>query len=180
MITPDEFKKTWCEAGDELARFSSEDFSFGHLPIETVQFLQAIGLPRDATPFLSFGPRTRPVFPENLRAEGHVPIGSNGSGDPVVIAPDGRVQFLNHDCDFAPCYINKDVQTLAEALLRYRRLVKQALRMVGPDAYLNGQIPRSLQREFVSFLQENDPQALQADAMWGAELAASCGSSPET
>lgn len=170
MITPDEFKVAWGEAGDTLVRFTSESATFSHLPAETVHFLEAVGLPEDAAPFLSFGPRAAAILPEDLK-EGHVQIGSNGSGDPIVIASDGRVLFLNHDRGFAVCYINKDVQTLAEALLRYRRLIEQAQSLRGPDAYLNGEVPQAPMDQFASFLEERDPRSLQADAMWAAELA---------
>lgn len=83
--------------------------------------------------------------------------------------------YLNHDADFAEFYINKDVETFAEASLRMRGLIVAAQHASGPDAYLDGQIPAVLKQDFRAFLEANDPVALEPGALWSEEIASWAG-----
>lgn len=87
--------------------------------------------------------------------DGYRVIGFNGSGDPIALAPDDSVVFLNHDAYFEAHYINRDVSVLAEALLLY-------------PGY---QPPESERARFVEFLRQSDPRALDEGSFWSYEVA---------
>jgi hypothetical protein len=176
MMTPAEFERAW---GDDsmfpLIAYPDEIFEGTGISAENRRFLTEAGLPERAAPYLGFEPTEESLpelwdLPESFAK--YTIIGNNGSGDPVVLTPAGSVMYLNHDDDMAEVYINKDVATLAEALLRFRNLILEAQRVGGEDAYLDHRIPVDLQRGFEAFLREADPRALEADSLWGGEVLA--------
>ena len=169
----EEFKIAWGMEGGLLVRFSEDDLAGANLPSETRSFLLEVGLPGEASPFLTFAPEKLGWIPQSSRPEGfdtYIAIGSNGSGDPVVVASSGAILYLNHDRNFIPTYINRDVATLAESLLRYRSLISETQRIGGPDAYLDGAVPAHLRDDFANYLTAADPKSLEAGAMWTEEL----------
>lgn len=179
-MTPpfDQLRAQWEQAEGPFLRFPARAFQDVRLSPTTVRFLTEVGLPRQAAPFLDFeAPKAGrlPTADESFNLEpefaAHYVLGTNGSGDPIVLAPDSSVIYLNHDADLAPVYMNKDVQTLAESLLRYWHLITETLRLHGPDAYLEGRVPPHLRTEFVAYLQAADPQAFAEDSMWAGEIA---------
>jgi hypothetical protein len=170
----EEFKIAWGMEGGSLVRFCEDDLAGANLPSETRSFLLEAGLPSEAAPFLTFAPEKLGWIPQSSRPAGfdtYIAIGSNGSGDPVVVASSGAILYLNHDRNFTPIYINRDVATLAESLLRYRSLILETQRVGGPDAYLDGAVPAHLRDDFVNYLTAADPKSLEAGAMWTEELA---------
>ncbi len=128
------------------------------------------GLPESAPPFLSFVTRSTEQPIMTIGAEQFVVIGSNGSGDPIVLNVAGEVFYLNHDNDFAKHYINKDVQTQAATLLIYRSLIRRAQEQCGPDAWLDGEVPKEMTAAFVDKLANIDPRALEMGSMWFEEV----------
>ncbi len=98
-------------------------------------------------------------------------IGSNGSGDPIVLLTDGQVGYLNHDAGFAPHYINRDLPTLAEALVRYRQLIDDTVEAVGPEGFLDGLVPSHLREVWIGFIRSADALALEPGSMWAEEIA---------
>lgn len=178
MITPEEFKASWEAEGDELKLFPLAAFEGVDVPQEAQAFISAAGLPDSAAPFLSFAPPKSgrlqtlgELWGANGAASGYYIIGSNGSGDPVALKPSGSVVYLNHDSGFAEVYINKNIATLAESLLRYREVIAEAQGAYGSDAYLDGQVPAHARERFAQFLEGKDPRALTAGSMWAQEVA---------
>lgn len=165
-MKPGEFKRQWEVGGDALIVFPADYVASSPIPNEAKQFLSEEGLPRDAAPFLSFGPTSRPWGLLDC-----LEIGANGSGDPITIMADGTVLYRNHDADFAGCYINRDLATLAASLLRFRLLISETQRACGPDGYLDGLVPPNLGADFTAFLSSVDADALQPGAMWADEIA---------
>lgn len=176
MMTPAEFEDAW---GDDsmfpLIAYPDEIFDGTGISAENRRFLAEAGLPEAAAPGLDFGPAEESL-PErwDLPAsfEKYTIIGDTASGDPIVLTPAGSVVYLNHDDEMAEVYINRDVPTLAETLLRFRNLIVESQRVGGEDAYLEDRIPADLQRGFEAFLRQADPRALEPDAMWGDEVLA--------
>lgn len=176
MMTPAEFEHAW---GDDsmfpLVAWPDEAFEETGISVENRRFLTEAGLPEAAAPYLDFGPTEETLperwdLPESFAK--YTIIGDTGSGDPIVLVPDGSVAYLNHDDDMAEVYINKDVPTLAETLLRFRNLIQEAQRVGGKDAYVEGRVPADLQRGFETFLRQADPRALEQDSLWGGEVLA--------
>jgi len=139
--------------------------------------LTVYGLPDSAAPYLSFdnspgmlaAARSAGFAPEGTEA--FLEIGSNGSGDPICLrASDGAVLYLNHDDGFGAVLINSSVAALAEFLLLFRHLIREALAAGGPDAYLDGDLPPDAVERTVAAMQSVDPAALGDGTMWPTEL----------
>jgi hypothetical protein len=174
----DELREAWKATGERLVTFPATAFAGLPVSAETKIFLGEIGLPASASPFLDFSPPKLGELPnvaQLWRVEGRglerfYAIGSNGSGDSIAIDPMGAVFYLNHDAGFCPCYINRDVWTMSETLLRYRQLVASALACNGPDAFLDGRVPEESVAALRVFLEVNDPGAVVEGSMWFDEL----------
>lgn len=164
-----DFKAAWEANGDTLYRYAEDDFAASQVPEEAEHFLKAAGLPIEAAPCLSFGNESLDWAPEGSLPERLMscrPIGSDGSGNPIVLDADGTVLLLDHDGRFEPSYVNRDVATLAEALLHYRELIDKAAQ----EADFDGELPEALRERFAEFLRQLDPQCLRANQMWAGEL----------
>jgi hypothetical protein len=168
-MAPEQFAAEWGE--DEMAAFPLQLINQFPLRFTDKQFLLEAGLPNDAAPFLSFGAQyaTSRLFSEVIGD--CFQIGSNGSGDPVILTPDGQIRYLNHDAGFASHYINCDLPTLAEALLGYRHLIKETVTVAGPDAFLDGLVPQHLRENWIMFLRSADPAAIDPGSFWADEVA---------
>ena len=170
-MSPDEFAEAWGDDPDQLATFPLSLLNQYPLRFADKHFLTAAGLPSSAPPYLSFGPEYAGfnIAPAK-QAEDNFQIGQNGSGDPVAVTPDGEIRDLNHDAGFAPRYINRDLPTLAQALLLYRRLIEDTIQAAGPDAFLDGVVPMHLREAWMASLGAFDPRALEAGSFWAEEV----------
>ncbi|MGV1683994.1 SUKH-4 family immunity protein [Sphingopyxis sp. NJF-3] len=164
-----DFKAAWEAGGDTVYRYAADDFTVSQVPDEAEHFLTTAGLPTEAAPCLSFGKSSLDWVPEGVLPEhlnSCLPIGSDGSGNPIVLDAEGTALLLDHDRGFEASYVNKDVATLAEALLRYRELIAEA----SQDADFDGELPEVLRQRFADFLRKLDPQCLRPNQMWAGEL----------
>jgi hypothetical protein len=169
-MTADEFAEAWEDGDNQLARWPETELVGLDLPLSTKEFLVGWGLPESAAPFLSFVTRSTEQPTMQVDTEQFVVIGSNGSGDPVVLSVAGEVFYLNHDNNVSKHYINKDVQTLATVLLAYRSLIRQAQEQRGPDAWLDGDVPKEMAAAFSDMVANVDPRALEIGSMWHEEV----------
>lgn len=175
MPTPEEFRAAF--AGDGLATFPAAAVSSLPITAADVNWLINVGLPRSTAPFLSFGSKYEINVPTaadlwRISDGSHYRvIGSNGSGDPVVIDTEcvGEVVYLNHDNDFRREFISSTVLKLADALLAYHRLIEEAQAANGPDAYLEGNVPPASLHRFASLMALLDPPTMRG-GMWLEEL----------
>lgn len=170
-MTPDQFIEAWGDDPQHLRSFPLRLLTQFPLRFEDTAFLTSAGLPSGAAPSLSFGPNYAEAGPCPGNGSNGIQIGSNGSGDPIVLMPDGQVNYLNHDKGFASHYINRDIPTLAEALLRYRQLIADTVAIAGPDGFLDGLVPSHLRQVWLKFLQSADPRAMARGSMWAEEIA---------
>ena len=182
MISPNEFRERWCDDGDleSLVVYPLEALETLSIPEESRTFLTSAGLPESAAPFLDFRAPDHGALqtaaelwrlePEYERY--HV-IGSNGSGDPLCIDEllDAQIVYLNHDFNFHRVLINSSVPQLAELLLAFRHVVREAQLRNGEDAYLDGDVPSDLQQWLLKEIIRIDPSAAHADCLWVQELA---------
>lgn len=124
--------------------------------------LTVSGLPRDASPFLSFR-RPDALVLQPLSKVGGVPdsyvryrmIGQNGYGDMICIdeATNGTVVYLNHDRDLEVVFINSNVTALAQSLCYFAEFMKDK------DAEVCGRAIRGA-----------DPPAMASGRFWPAEI----------
>ncbi|MEL0154306.1 SUKH-4 family immunity protein [Sphingopyxis sp.] len=160
-----DFKAAWERDDDVLHLFTSEEIGHARTSSVAEHFLTTVGLPLAAAPCLSFGEQSLDWPPEEAR-QGYLPIGSDGAGNPIVVDSDGTVLLLDHDGRFAPSYVNSDIPTLAEVLLKYRDLIDDAA--TAPD--FDGELSAILRERFAVFLEKLDPRCLQENRMWSGEL----------
>ncbi|CAN5264526.1 hypothetical protein BH10PSE14_BH10PSE14_11110 [soil metagenome] len=171
-MSPDRFIGAWGDDSDQLATFRLGLLNQFPLRFVDKAFLMTAGLPSGAAPHLSFGPKYAQLgsMPGNGIGD-DFQIGQNGSGDPVVVTPDGEIRDLNHDDGFVPRYINRDLPTLAQSLLLYRRLIQDTVQAAGPDAFLDGLVPLYLREAWMTSLGSFDPRALEPGSFWAEEVA---------
>lgn len=148
----------------------------------TRAFLIQVGLPVQAAPFLSFSRHvtlTRGGFyqvqqqydlAENFAY--YIAIGSDGAGNPIVINTQqrDRIEWLDHEDDFAPHYVNASVQVLASCLVVYDRFIEHVQQAGGEDAYLDAQFTDSQFAALRDGLLAEDAQALEEGGFWQLEL----------
>ncbi|MGY0653039.1 SUKH-4 family immunity protein [Luteimonas sp. A537] len=83
------------------------------------------GLPRDASPFLTFYAYSQPEIESRKEVfgipESCFPIGHNGSGDVLVVDTDTReIIYFNHDNHNVRVLINSSLPQFAESLCIYQ------------------------------------------------------------
>jgi hypothetical protein len=117
---------------DEFVVFENADLS--GLAEEDAVFLVTQGLPRDASPFLSFAAYTQDEIEQRLETfalpQNIFPIGHNGSGDILAIDKDsGEVVYFNHDANNLRVFINSSLLQFAECLCVYQEhLISEKMR----------------------------------------------------
>jgi hypothetical protein len=174
-MTPDEFKKLWLAEKDELVTFDASRVTSLRIPEDSKSFLNSPGIPREASPFLSFGSKddqllqtVSKVWGQPETFERYRIIGSDGIGDPICIDEEanGRIVYLNHDNEFLVGFMNSSIQQFAYSALLFRDVVKKTRATAGSDAFLNGQIPPAIVDEFISQLDQIDPSGIKDGTFW--------------
>ncbi|MCE9548755.1 MAG: SUKH-4 family immunity protein [Planctomycetia bacterium] len=172
-ITPEEFKarliENMPELPPELWKRMSEFIRFPEPLVQRLNISQSdkailsvSGLPRNASPFLTFGLSSDDNV-QPLSNTGGVPelssryrmIGNNGSGDTICIdeADHGSIVCLNHDFNMQRDFMNSSITALAECLCAFARFMK----CKDADA---------CRREF----RDADPAAMTSGAFWPREI----------
>jgi len=141
------------------------------MPESVRQFLENAGLPQEAAPFLSFGPGKLDWLrrPED-DLDRYSVVGTDGSGDPLVVDEDGVVWRIDHEAPDQKTLVNSSMQALAECLLAYRNLVLETVALGGEGAYLNGLTPGRIIEAFSSAVAGVDAAAGRPGTFWGQEL----------
>ncbi len=170
MISPREFAKKWKELwGKEPIKFSADKLKDLEVDKEVKSFLMDVGLP-DEAPLLTFEAELSLYAIEEDLSD-YKYIGSTGWGDPICLYEgDGSVVYLDHENDFEyETFINSSIPQLAESLLVYSQMMKEAQEENGEDAILDNNIPERLKKWLSEELKRIDPPAVE-DGFWQAEL----------
>jgi hypothetical protein len=143
---------------DEFIVF--ERASLVELDDRLIRFLTEHGLPRRASPFLSFSSYPRAEI-ENFREtgaipEGFVPLGQNGSGDLLGIETSTKaVVYFNHDSHNKRVFINSTLDLFMESLCLYQEHLRA----------------KTMQLCLVA-IEKIDPAAVKPGSMWHVEALA--------
>jgi hypothetical protein len=175
MEWPDRFQPVTVYDPERIGRFNFN--------ASTGAFLQKVGLPEDAAPFLSF------VKDNDLRYEGimkltdyfdflepacekYVVIGSDSSGDEMVIdtADACKIKLLDHEDRFAERLVNTSIEQLHRSLMIYGDFVDEVIRQNGEEAFMEGNFNDTQWTLLKQRLTENDPDAMHPDCFWCQEL----------
>lgn len=182
-MTHSEFKKSW-NGPDDLRPISLATLNRFNLTEDAKEFLNKAGLPESCAPFLSFAgditPGTRhdsiSLLTEDLQFldtgfSKYVLIGTTGSGDPIVLdtANGCRVEWLNHENNFSPGFINSSVDRLAGCLLAYQQFVTTINTENGDDSYLESRFSDAHFNSLRETLKAIDERAV-SDGFWKDEL----------
>jgi hypothetical protein len=155
--------------------------AYGFQPA-TRAFLVQVGLPVQAAPFLSFSQHDNPARGGFYQVQQqydlansfarYIAIGSDGEGNPIVIniQQQDRIEWLDHEDDFAPHYVNASVQTLASCLVVYDQFIEQVQQAEGEDAYLDAQFTDSQFAALRERLLAEDAQVIEEGGLWQIEL----------
>ena len=189
MITAEQFKDAWENPSFPIEKFMrkherlvpipDELAGLSQLPEPIRKFMSASGLPGSAAPFLSFNERDDTlktyagVAQADARFNRYLVIGSDGGGNMICLDDQDSysVVLLDHDNSNAADFMNSSVPQLAECLLAYRELVHRTNEENGPDAYLDGEVPKEVAKWFIDRVTGVDPAALKEGAFWDS---ASC------
>lgn len=131
-MSHENLKEIWIK-GDilygDFYSYKSEKIEPLGLNKRTVDFFVRVGLPSDASPFLSFVEEFSFVtdiysFLDNSFKR-LIHIGSDGGGNPIVINIDknDQIEVLDHENNFAPLFINSTIEDFFYFLLYYRDFV---------------------------------------------------------
>jgi len=155
---------------------------FGFQPA-TVTFLTTIGLPEQAAPFLNFYHqlpgtdggfyRVQQEYALEDSFAGYIAIGFDGLGNPVVLntQQQDRVEWLDHEDDFAAHYVNASLPALASCLVVYEQFIQHLQQAAGEDAYLEAQVTDAQLTALQEALLAEDAQALdEAAGFWQLEV----------
>ncbi len=167
-----DFQIAWGTFGDELSRFTVDSLSRSHIPQSAKRFLETAGLPKEAAPFLTFGQASLNWLGRSGQFDGesYYAVGFDGAGNPFAIDSEGTVWLIDHEAPDHMTFVNSSVQTLAECLLTYRKLVVATIAAGGEDAFLDGRIPRGIAEAFSRSVEMADSAAVRSESFWGIEL----------
>lgn len=178
MLSPDDFVARWGK-DCRLIRFQKKTLSGLAIADTDKVFLTSAGLPKSAAPFLEFElpesglvPTVADTWkqPDSLRR--FRVIGFDGSGNPIAIDENchGEIVVLDHENKFKRVLMNTSIAQLAESLLAYRNMIKDAQAINVEDAFLDGKIPAETRRALELELQRIDPAAVKPGGFWHTEL----------
>lgn len=170
MISPKEYAKKWRELwGKEPIKFSATILEGLEVDEEVKIFLLEGGLP-DEAPLLTFEAESSLYAIEEDMSD-YKYIGSTNWGDPICLYEgDGSVVYLDHENDYEyETFVNSSIPQLAESLLVYSQMMKEAQKENGEDAILDNNIPERLKKWVFEELKRIDPPAVE-DGFWQAEL----------
>jgi hypothetical protein len=133
--------------------YSDEGCTLQHLPADDRRWLQVVGLPEAAAPFLDFS--TGSAFPKGNLPAGFIYLGSTSWGDPICIESEsGRIMRLDHEAGMRAFLINSSLPLFAECLCLFQE----------------HRVKRSMSR-CLAEMAALDPVALEASDFWRAEIA---------
>ena len=178
----EEFSKKWKEGGDKLNQFTSERLQQFNLNSLTINYLLTSGLPQDAAPFLTFvNNTTEQYYGVDLLTkqfdfleseyEKYLVIGSDGSGDLIVINMDEKdqINWLDHEDYFAQHFMNTNLSKLLESLLHYRTFVNTTIEIIGDEAYSSSDFRDEEFNVLKQKLEQTDQMAIKT-GFWQEEL----------
>jgi hypothetical protein len=179
MITVDEFKAVFKDV--PLVTFDVPDPVRQLISNEDSHWLASVGLPDSAAPFLGFGHGGKRAMQEVSEISTLLPaamhgryrtIGSNGSGDPVVLDMQrfGAIYYLNHDDLFRPILINSAVRQLACCLAMFRQFTSETIRVNGRQAFLDRDFPSGSIKSLEGAIRAIDPNSMNLGTFWHDEI----------
>ena len=171
-----------------ISRFAKERLDQFSLSSSTKEYLQIIGLPLYASPYLGFGdddevalprlkdwPRLKPTPPEKYYAyivigSGYI-IGSEDDDCPICVIEDNeQIVIINQVKEFECIFMNSSVIHLAAFINSYRAFLDQIEATDGLDVYAENRVPLDFIQELQEELAEIDVLALTPGSFWANQI----------
>ena len=170
-MSNEEIKAYWLGQGVAMTVYPLETVNRYGFKKATLDLLSTVGLPTEADPFLTFdrnfksvsaGYKIGPEYAHFIR------IGFDGAGNPIVINTEEEdcVQWLDHEDEFAPHYVNHSLHTLSVSLVLYHQFVENLLVTRGPQAYEDADFTDEQLAELKVGLSKVDEQAVLEEGFW--------------
>lgn len=182
-MNKEEYQNFWVESGDSINRFAIVKLHEYNLTQPTVEFLNEVGLPSYAAPFLSFVNDSEDNYEGICRLtsqydfleeeySGYIIIGSDGSGNPFVINTEenDQVEWLDHEDCFSSRFVNTTIQEFASCLLTYNKFVNLVIKENGEDAFFNSDFTDEQYDWLKGEMIKIDTNAVLQEGFWNEEL----------
>ncbi len=164
------FEQNWNTEELPLIKFNKEDLAKLGLGDDLISTLSEIGLPVQASPYLSFNMKTL----NNIQKEGlgkFVQIGNIDNGDSIVIdVKVGSIDIFSHEDNAIVCSMNSTLSKLYMNLISFENFIGKIQENYGEDAYLDLDFPLSeielLEQELIS----NDESFNEQENFWKNEV----------
>ncbi|MDN5216018.1 SUKH-4 family immunity protein [Fulvivirgaceae bacterium BMA12] len=173
----------WNNKFGKIIVFDKERISRFNLNNQTNEFLISLGLPEEAAPFLTFVKDNDIQYEGILRLtdyfeflepefERYIVIGSNGSGDEIVIdnLDHCKIKLLDHEDYFSEQFMNSSIDKLANALIIYQEFIDDVLSLYGNDGFLDGKYSFEQIDQLKSKLIESDKGSISEGSVWLEEI----------
>lgn len=173
-MKPEDFNNCWSGSNHRIIKPGAEELSKFDFKPHTLEFLRNIGLP-DCFGELNFHYEEEPLESVkdkwNLGEEHfsqYVEIGSNGSGDPVVIklVENDALVCLDPENDFQEIFINSDIYKFASSILRMDQFYRQ-FKKLSPTSTFSTEFSDEEYQNLVNDLKQIDSRIFeQNDSYW--------------
>ena len=173
----------WSENFESIVLYSSKRIDKFNLNILTKNFLSNTGLPKDAAPFLSFSDDSDEPYGGIVKLtdsfdflesefEKYIVIGSNGSGDEIVIDTNDecKIKLLDHEDYFSEELMNTSIEKLYHSLIIYQNFVDTVQKELGEDALFDCLYTESHIESLKKELYKNDPDSMNKNCFWLNEI----------
>lgn len=135
IMNVEEYIKYWTEQGIEMDKLPLQYAHTIPLPMDLLEFLSVVGLPKEAAPYLKFQLSAFPAFVsvddlydlERPDLSDYLVIGENENGDPLVLQPMNgfQVACVKVDEDFEEVFINSSLDKLSIFMYIYDQFVQR-------------------------------------------------------
>ncbi len=182
-MTPQDFKKIWTVNGDSTSQLTNILIRNLNLNKSTISFLETSGLPKEASPYLTFVKETNNSFESigvltdkydflDTEFEKYIVIGSDGNGNNIVInsIKNDQIECLDIENSFASIFMNSSINELAKSLIAYREFTETILNANGEDALLESNFSDKQFETLKKDLINADSRAIEENSFWKMEL----------
>jgi len=167
-----EYIEYWQEQDIELDKIKLEAVHTIPLPVDILEFLSMVGLPKEAAPYLTFNISTFPAFvsPDDLfdlerpELSDWFIIGETSNSDPVCIDPLNayRICYVETENDFNPVFMNSSLDTMAICIYMYEKFIEQFSDEESDSLHFTDSDWEYFKKQFT----EIDPEAVKEGTFW--------------
>ncbi|MBC7450725.1 MAG: SUKH-4 family immunity protein, partial [Cytophagales bacterium] len=156
----------------ELDKIKLESVHAIPLPVDILEFLSMVGLPKESAPFLTFNINTFPAFvsPDDLfeldrpELSDWFIIGETSESDPICIDPMGgyRICYIDTENNYTPVFMNSSLDKLAICMYMYEKFIETFAGEEDDKLTFSDEDWEYFKKQFL----EIDPESLKEGSFW--------------